>query len=474
MDKNILCLSWFNGQVKALAVQNGVVQKTWERPGIAEDLSNFVQVLKEAVAATSYDGSDVAIVLSHPRLTHQLVETPPLRGWNLKNFLDRQARQLKTFTSDPVMSYQPALPTKNAKAVLLHLFPKPFLDQLVTACEQADLRLKKVIPATAILNNQLRELPLGDNEVALLAAETGGTTTAVIGRKNGGIYIGRTLNSSWNVYPDRVNVDLNRTLLYVKQQFGAPVDSLWLFGDGAGNHADAMRNLIKTPIQISPIAYNPFYWCEQTARIPFGDTNNLISSEQQQAPKRRVMIRVTAIIIAVLAISSLGVAAAFHVLASDRVKTYQSLQPRVEKLQTRQEQLLQREKDLDQQKRFVTQISDEAVPAVPGWFLGYLGDAVPDELFLNRLQFKRENDLWVFEMTGTLQPITNQPPSALAEAVSRLTNNLVSGPFHARITRNSQEEPDRSAAPVKSPGLLPPGQQASLDKTQFAIEGVMK
>ena len=50
MDKNILCLSWFNGQVKAVAVRNGTVLKTWERPGVAEDLSNFLQILKEAVA----------------------------------------------------------------------------------------------------------------------------------------------------------------------------------------------------------------------------------------------------------------------------------------------------------------------------------------------------------------------------------------------------------------------------------------
>src|SRR5258706_7254417 len=252
MDKNILCLSWFNGQVKAVAVRNGTVLKTWERPGVAEDLSNFVQVLKEAVAATGYDGSDVAIVLSHPRLTQQLVETPPLRGWNLRRFLDRQARQLKTFTTEAVFSYQPALPTKNAKAVLLHLFPKPFLDQMLQGCQQAGLRLSKVFPATAVLNHQLRELPVGADDVVLVAAETGGNTTVIIGRKDGQIYLGRTLNSSWNIYPDRVNVDLNRTLLYVKQQFGAPVDNMWLVGTGAEGHADAMEALVKVPIRLSP------------------------------------------------------------------------------------------------------------------------------------------------------------------------------------------------------------------------------
>src|SRR5436309_14698597 len=98
MDKHILCLSWLNGQIKAVAVRNGSVLKTWERPGVVDDFSTFSNILKEAVAATDYDGGDVAMVLSHSRLTHQLVETPPLRGWNLKRFLDRQARQLKTFT----------------------------------------------------------------------------------------------------------------------------------------------------------------------------------------------------------------------------------------------------------------------------------------------------------------------------------------------------------------------------------------
>src|SRR5207247_1465092 len=127
-----------------------------------------------------------------------------------------------------------------------------------------------------------------------LAAETGGTTTAVIGRKDGEIYLGRTLNSSWNIYPDRVNVDLNRTLLYVKQQFGAPVDSMWLFGTGAAEHPTAMQDLVKSTIKLSPVPYDPFYWCQEAIKIPFADSNNLVSSEIQQAPKRRILVRATA------------------------------------------------------------------------------------------------------------------------------------------------------------------------------------
>jgi len=106
-----------------------------------------------------------------------------------------------------------------------------------------------------------------------------------------------------------------------------------------------------------------------------------------------------------------------------------------------------------------------------------LGNAVPDELYLSRLQFKRDDDLWVFQVSGNLQPSTNSAPGALAEAVSRFTNNLASGPLHVKITRNSNEKENSSAGP-KSPGMAAiqtarAGSPPRLED-QFVLEGVMR
>jgi hypothetical protein len=323
----------------------------------------------------------------------------------------------------------------------------------------------------------LKDLPIGDQESAVLAAETGGTTTVIIGRKDGQIYLGRTLNSSWNIYPDRVNVDLNRTLLYVKQQFGAPVDSLWLFGSGTADHTGPMQLVVKSPVKTSPVPSNPYYWIQETLKLPFGESNNLISSELHDAPRRRLLVRATAVIISLMAVAAVATAAVFQVLVTDRQKTFDRLQPKVEKLQDRKAQLQQRELELAQHKQFVNLVIDQSIPAVPGWFLGYLGNAVPDELYLSRLQFKRDDDLWVFQVSGNLQPSTNTAPGALAEAVSRFTNNLASGPFHVKITRNSNEKENSSAGP-KSPGLgaiqtARAGTPPRLED-QFVLEGVMR
>src|SRR5437667_8960793 len=277
MSETVLTICLLNERLSATAVHRDEVAGTWERPEPVTDLADFASVLREAIERTGYTGTAVSVVLAHQRLAQQLVETPPVKGRNLKLFLQSRVKQLKPFTSEAAWSYQAALPTRNAQATLLHLLPRELLDQLVQGCQQLELQCARVVPASAILQRQLAELPLEHNEVALLAADSGGTNTVVIGRKDGQIHLGRTLNNSWNAHADRVNVDLNRTLLYVKQQFGAAVSSVWLFGDGAQNQIDRIRTALRLPVKLSPVQSGPFYWNQGALEIPVEDTYNLIS-----------------------------------------------------------------------------------------------------------------------------------------------------------------------------------------------------
>ncbi len=254
MNDTVLSLSLLNERLTPTAVHRGSVAGTWERAEHVTDLADFSSVLREAVKQTGYAGAAVSVVLTHQRLAQQLVESPSAKGRNLKLFLQSRVKQLKPFASDAAWSYQPTLPTRNAQAMLVHLFPRELLDQRVRSCDQLELHCDRVIPASAILQRQLTTLPLEPNEVALLAAETGGATTVVIGRKDGQIYLGRTLSSTWNVHPDRVNVDLNRTVLYVKQQFGVLVGSVWLFGAGAPAQIVPMKSAFRLTQQTQIIS----------------------------------------------------------------------------------------------------------------------------------------------------------------------------------------------------------------------------
>src|SRR5436190_6754008 len=344
MSETVLTISLLNERLSATGMHRGEVAGTWQRAEPVTDLADFASVLREAVQQTGYTGTAVTVVLAHQRLAQQLVESPPVKGGKLKLFLQSRVKQLKPFPSEAAWSYQPTLPTRNAQAMLLHLLPRELLDQLVQGCKQVELECDRVIPASAILQQQLTELPLEENEIALLAADTGGTTTVVIGRKDGQIYLGRTLSNSWNAHADRVNVDLNRTLLYVKQQFGAGVNSVWLFGDGAENQIDRIRTALRLPVKLSPVRPGPFYWNQEALEIPVGDTNNLISAEQLEAPRRRVLLRVTGALVGVLALLALAAAGGVQYVVTDRGKQLVKLESKAEQLQVRKAALQDRER----------------------------------------------------------------------------------------------------------------------------------
>jgi len=477
MTDTVLSLSLLGGHLKALAVQRGVLVGTWQRPTTVEDFTDFSSVVREAVAGTRYVGDAVSLVLAHPRLNQQLVETPPIHGFNLRWFLERRVKQLKTFNTDAAWSYQPTEPTKNARALVLHLFPKPFWDQLMEGCQQAGLHLTKLLPATAVLSRQLKELPIAEDELALVAADTGGTTTVIIGRKNGQVYLARSLSNSWSVYPDRVNVDLNRTILYVKQQFGATVNSLWLFGNVSEDNVRAMQAAVRVPVKTSPVQLSPFYWNQEAQKVADEDSNNLVSPELQKAPRRRVLLRVTGLLIGLLALGAVATAVFFQALVRDRLKQADRLQPRAEKLQGRKGDLQQREVDYYRQKEFLKLVSEERVQPVSGWFFGYLGEVVPEELLLTHFQIKRQTNQWTIELAGMLQPTTNPAPAAvLAGAVSSLRDRLSSGPFQVKITR-TVGVPEGPASTVKRISRTVAGATggSTADKeNRFVIEGAMR
>jgi hypothetical protein len=466
MSETVLCLSLLHDRFSATAVHRGAVAGTWERPEPVADFADFSSVLREAIKQTGFAGTSVTVVLAHQRLAQQLVEAPPVKGRNLKWFLQRRVKQLKPFTSDAAWSYQTTVPTRNAQAVLLHLFPKELLDQLMQGCQEVELQLARVIPSTAILQRQLADLPLEPTEVAVLVAETGGTTTVVIGRKDGQIYLGRTLSSSWNVHPDRVNVDVNRTLLYVKQQFGVSVNTVWLFGDGAESRLAPMQTNLRLPVKLSPVRPGRSYWAEEALKVAVEDTNNLISLEQLEAPRRRLFLRMTALLVGLLALGALATAGGVQLVVLDRTKQFRKLETKEQQLHERRAVLQEREREFLRQKQFVKVVSDDQVQPVPGWFLGYLGNTLPEELFLNHFRLNREGDRWHVELGGLLQPTTNQAPATvLAEAVAALKENLEQGPFHVRVLRESER--------TNSVAGATPASRPEVSGNGFFVEGVM-
>ena len=482
--QSMLSVSWLGQKFRALAIHRGQVQAVWESPEPVEGTHNFGEVLKKAVAATGYSGGTASLVLAHPRLAHQLIEVPPAKGPALHKLLERAAQQRSgsLFTTKAAWSAQPAESVKGTPRYLLNLFPQPLLDELISGAREAGLFLTAVLPPTAVLHNQLLELPSKDSEVVMLAADTGGTTTVLVGHSDGRVLLARALPGNWNDALPALALDLRRTMLFVNQQHSVDVQALFLFGPNAAERAEELQAQVGLPTRPSSATASDDYWATEALRLQTAAVQNFISREEQMAPQRRRWAYVVGTLTSAAVLTCLGFAFYLHRLRGLEEQNLAGLRKQTATLQVRHRELQDLHADLASRHDFVNFVAGDRTPPVPAWTLGYLSDAVPRELVLTNLVVRREADAWRLRLVGTTQPAgTNDRGALLQQGVTALTNRLATGPlrvqFHHAGPTNSPPAANSAASSPPSAdwlsqltGVVPV--QAAPEKG-FSIEGLV-
>lgn len=441
-----LSVSWLNNQFKAVAVHRGQIEATWERPGNTEGPEHFDAFIREAVHETGYRGQTVNLVLAHPRLAQQLVDLPPIKGKKLQKVIQRQAKQQKMFPGEASWASEPCPPGKVAQRVVLHLFPKQMVGLLVLGCKRNGLRLANVAPTSAVLHQQFAHLGLEKDEVGLLAAETSGSTTLVAGGSDGQVLLARTLPGSWNEDPNRLSLDLNRTALFISQQYSSPINrGLWLFGPGAEDQVEAIQKHVQLPVDVSPVVDDPFYWATEALKLHPDRSPNLISRELRDQPQRRVLATAMSVLTALVVLCSLLASSYFLSQARQESVNVQALSRDTARLQNSKIELESLDHELSRKKQIIRLIIGQRPPPIPAWFLSYMSEVVPPELVLTNLHIIREDDYYRVQLAGTTQkslPASATPP--VADPLDLLKARLTGPPFNLKLKETEDEKTSRA------------------------------
>jgi hypothetical protein len=488
-----LSVSWLYGQFKALSVHRGVIESSWERPGTTEGPEHFDAFIREAVHQTGYRGQSVTLVLGHPRLVQQLVDLPAVKGKKLQKVIQRQAKQQKMFPGEATWASQACPPGKAAQRVVLHLLPKQLIADLILGCKRNGLRLAAVIPPSAVLHQQFVHLNLEKDEVGLLAAETGGSTTLTAGGKDGQVLLARTLPGSWNEDPQRLGVDLNRTALFISQQYSAPINrGLWLFGPGAEQQVEAVQRHIQLPVELSPVPEDSLYWATESLKLPADSAPNLISAELRQQPQRRVFATVVGIVTGLVIVASLLASSFFLSQTRQEAANVDAISKDFARLRATQSALEALDHELSRKKQVIKLVLGDRPPPTPAWFLAYLGEAVPPELVVTNLHIVREEDYYKVQLAGTTQrslPVSAAPQAT--DPLDVLKARLSGPPFNLKIAETDEDKTQLAAIAAKIgpidtsvPGWLSrlaaavssakPAAAKPVVRDAFMIEGVMR
>jgi len=435
--QTVLGVSLIHGQFLASAFVKGEMTGSWSAPSVVEGVDQLQMALAEAIRATHFSGQHVSLLVEDRRLVHQYHLVPPMNKKDLDVYLGRMADREKWGEGPAVWRYRTAMGGRGQQGVLLDVWPQSYVDEVIQACQAVQLTPIHLFPLSAVFVDQVRTLGAEPDDILLLVTRAVGKIVLVIATGEGKPLFDRFLSGSVEEAqsPARIGQEITRTLLFVNQQFEKQVGQVWVMGESEGFSAEAIQPHVDMPILGSPIIPDPAYWIFIGTNLPPTHDTNFIPKEIRQGPRRRAMAKISVALLVGLVCFSVSTTSLIEALLARGQSMAAMIHDQVQDKQREKGEWVGRVEAYQSQQAWAQTILTNRVPPLAGWFLGYLGEILPDELVLDRVSVVRDGAGWNVALSGT----GPQQPSVGVDRLTLFENRLVQGPYHVVMTKRWQD-----------------------------------
>jgi hypothetical protein len=453
---DVLGIGWLHGALNAAVFRGKTTVGSWECPTPVRTLEDFESVLDGALTALKFAGTETFLVLEHDQFVHQTEAAPGFSDAAAKAYLKGWVERFQKEHGPMLWVSQPTLSVKQDRAFILHLLPRAFYDKLSQSLLARRLDLTRILPMTVPLHRELNRLPVNRDALVLMAVETGEATTVVVGRSGGLLLFSRTVLASMSHDPSRVGVEVNRSLLYVKQQFSSVVERIWLLGKGDHSTAE-VRAKCGAGKQIMVLPSLSLDWLQTAHKLPANQPINLLAGylrgKRRQQRLRQAFCAACWLGLGLLVFSSWT-----------RSKQWETEQLRLAALRAdepalraERDRLAQRNAAIEQERRLLHQVVDNRLPPVPAKFTGYLAGLLSKQTRLTEYSLKWDpsNSSWAFHLDGIIEG----DDETARETVAALQKQLGKSPLRIRFN-------DSARAVI----ALPPSLSVA-ESQRFILEG---
>ncbi|MEO6001807.1 MAG: hypothetical protein ABIZ04_04365 [Opitutus sp.] len=430
-SSDVLGFAWLHGTLHAEVFRRHETVATWASPISVDTLDQFERALDEALHATAFSGTDVFMVLEHEQFVHQVELVPAFSDSAARTYLRGRVQRYEQSREPVLWVGQKTVSVKKESGYLLHLLPTAFHTRLSSFFRARRLDLTRVVPLVVPLQLERHGATSPRDEMIMIAAEAGAATTLMVVRADGELLFSRTMLARWETDAIRIATEVNRSLLYAKQQFGAIVKRVELFGEvSAPAHAEvqarcgAEKEVLSRPVHIPS-------WLQAVVRLSPRHPVNLVIGHLGRKRRRQFLRRL------LIAVCWLGLG----LMALDcwnETKTWDEnehalvrLRARAPELRMQRETLTARNQEVARHREFVRVASAERLPNAPVSLLTFLARIrTPDTQFTDYLtKWDAETGKWSFRVEGVIEG----DEETARESLTRLERGLEKSALRARL-----------------------------------------
>lgn len=442
-SKSVLGLVLVRGTLHARVLQGGEVIATWDAPGPLAGLDGLREALEQVPEQTGFRGESVVVAIASSQMEHQMVKLPPMREHDMEAFLSRKVRHFAVEAGRQAWSWHVLHGGKIERQVALHLIPLSLIHVFLDFCRSRNYQVDQVVPLASTLAWSARSLPLQKGQWGLVAAELGSATTIVVADPDGRMALVRELSFGLAEpdAADRFSKELNRSILFAKQQFGISVTGVWISGVSL---QDAPIHLSKSvadvPISPLPVADPPAFWLRPLVGLDPDIHDNMVPRPMRRLNERRRHLETIFVVVLAVHLFLLATILGLKALGDDTRSSISDANVPGSMASLREEKATL-EQRLWQITEFETQASGIAVGSwdpKPGWLLGWVGANLPDPLRLNALVVDRPEDSVSWNVR--LQGISPREAVAASRSLRDFQQRLEQGAPKLSISRSWEEQ----------------------------------
>lgn len=431
MSKTRFTISWIYGEFRITRMQRGFSLERWTAPYPVHDLITLNKALLESCEHMDLSkGGDLTFAYEDDLHVHEFFDVPHMSKSDLNKFLQRKVEQNKPFKEKASWCYHEAVHSAEEEGIILHIMPKHIVDAIVRVCQEFYLTPKQLVPLSEIVTSVIQQYKSAADDLLIVVALFKQRVEILVTLGNGEVLFIRELPYS-GISSDhqRLIIDINRTVRYVKQKYKKSSDKIWLIGEGSEILLNEIKPMIEGEIDFDPNGLDPFFWASEVSNIKGDTLANFIPILARKKLNRTLFYRVALWMgISLLTTSIITVGFVEYEVNKKHKETLEltesiiSKKGEIDRIRT-----LISTSERGKQRLTLLKANDRNLPVL---FVNHLGNLLPNGLTVKQLSIEQKNKYWQLIIKGE----SNFPLSSLSLSLEKFENLLTSTPWNITIT----------------------------------------
>ena len=403
---------------------------------LSEYLDELIKEFKEPIDSS-------IMVIKHNTLKFEQISTPHMKDKDLYKFIGRKIENRKEKCQWSLL--QIASKDSNKNEYLLYTIDQFVINQFISFCRNWQIAPKGALPLISLSINSNNDSNNVEVTVAAFSSQVViiAVTDKIIFTRQFTSFVERGEEIEYK----RLTQEIERTQLYVKQQYAKSIDTIIFLGNVVKDYYEIFQNQSHTPTVFGGSLEERVFSTISNRDIEKFNSINLLPTDYILEPQRKRFYAISAVstvlLFLLLLITLIGINS-FVKDVSKQVNLHQ-LERDTRLAEERQDSLLAVVNRYGKFSSYKDLIESTYIPPIGGWMMNGIANILPPELTLTNIDinipFRGENHILISglcsrnpvksaEILDTFESRLKEPPTSLNITTvwfEQWYNNLLSG-----------------------------------------------